>query len=146
MRPAAIIHRHFFTVPEVAKLLLGEHADDCDAWEIRCEDGEVIVDVIGPVTRPEIPESAVQHPVEQPPVREDAPKGGPLAQKAGILCGEKAFQVFLEVKTPEAAAEHIRRACNVDSRAKLDHDAAAGRTFQEIASKYGLWMDGYDVE
>lgn len=68
-------------------------------------------------------------------------KGGALAQRAGILCDQGAFHLWAEVKDAEAAAEFIRKHCGVASRADLDHDAAAGLKFRDLAASYQIWLD-----
>lgn len=74
-------------------------------------------------------------------------KGGRLAQKAGILCNEKAFWDFLQtygldgVKNAEEAADLVRRMCNnIASRAELDHDQAAALIFRDIELSYQAWL------
>ena len=76
-------------------------------------------------------------------------KGGKLAQRAGILCGEGAFWKFLEamgypvfdalVKDAMAGA-HVRTICNVTSRRDLDHDETAGRKFLDLEASYKAWL------
>lgn len=70
-------------------------------------------------------------------------KGGKLAQRAGILCGEGAFTVFLSEKYRLAgmpADEMLRLICNVLSRAELDHSDDAARQFLEIEANYKAWL------
>jgi len=79
-----------------------------------------------------------------PPVKPEEPKGGPLAKRAFILCGQRAFQVFLDVGTADEARNEVCRRCGVASRAEIDHDDAAAKEWVEIDLKYRLWVDGYD--
>jgi hypothetical protein len=65
-------------------------------------------------------------------LKEDKKKGGPLARLAGQLCNNPEFIAFANVSTSEEAAESIRIHCNIDSRAQLDHDAEAAKTFHEL--------------
>lgn len=64
--------------------------------------------------------------------KEERPKGGTLAKLAGQLCNNPEFIAFVNVSTPEEAAESIRIHCNIDSRSQLDHDEKAAKTFHEI--------------
>lgn len=47
MKPA-IVHRYTFPIREVVEMLLGDEAGDCEAWRVRVEGDEVIVDVVAP--------------------------------------------------------------------------------------------------
>lgn len=75
-------------------------------------------------------------------------KGGALAQKAGILSNEAAFQKWIELRTgdvidtEERAASFIRSECGVTSRAHLDHDKDAARAFREMTLEYDNWKQG----
>ena len=76
------------------------------------------------------------------------PKGGKLAQRAGIICSEKPFLVFLDdaeeygepfqsgTKDP---AQYIRELCHIDSRAELDHNSEAARKFHDLELSYNAW-------
>lgn len=76
-------------------------------------------------------------------------KGGKLAQSAGILANEKAFQVWVETDrlfldydqdASENAAAFIRQRCGVTSRAHIDHDEQAARYFREMKAEYEAWL------
>ena len=64
-----------------------------------------------------------------------AVKGGALAKLAGRFCQQAAFWRFAKVDGPAAAAQWIRRTCEVVSRAELDHNAAAAQRFHELVRK-----------
>lgn len=71
-------------------------------------------------------------------------KGGKLAQRAGIICNEGAFDKFLtehymriENQTP---ADFVRDWCGVESRAELDHDEEAARKFTNLEASYRAWL------
>ncbi len=70
----------------------------------------------------------------------EKPKGGKLAQQAGILCGEVAFLHFIQdnyqVSDPE---DFVRRRCGVKSRAELDHNSEAARIFHDLRASYNVW-------
>lgn len=70
----------------------------------------------------------------------EAAKGGAKARLAGILCADPTFQKWLfdrmgavilspSVDREASAAAMIRELCRVRSRAELDHNEAAGKTF-----------------
>lgn len=63
---------------------------------------------------------------EQPKER---PKGGELAKLAGQLCGNPSFQQMIGVQNSEDAANEIRTACGIESRAELDHNQEAAAIF-----------------
>lgn len=67
-------------------------------------------------------------------------KGGKLAQKAGILCNEGAFQKFMGVNSAELAAANLRNVCGVASRADLDSDGEAARKFKDLEAEYKAWL------
>lgn len=52
-----------------------------------------------------------------------------LAQVAGTLCSNPAFQAWCGVADPEEAAAWVRRICGIASRRELDTDPAAARIF-----------------
>jgi hypothetical protein len=67
-------------------------------------------------------------------------KGGKLAQRAGILCGEGAFKAFCAEKLCHAdPAQAIYERCGVTSRAHLDHDDQAAKAFHEMTVEYDAW-------
>jgi len=77
-------------------------------------------------------------------------KGGKLAQRAGILCGEAGFHHYLEergyhvknmdVQAAEAAADIVRGICGgIISRSEIDHNPEAGRKFLDLATSYEAW-------
>lgn len=65
-----------------------------------------------------------------------------LAQRAGILCNEGAFQRFIGASTAEEAATRLREKCAIESRRHLDTNAAAGRFFLDLVANYQNWMRG----
>lgn len=56
-------------------------------------------------------------------------KGGALARLAGQLCQNPDFLRWGRFLSSEQAAEAIRQACGIESRALLDHRPEAARTF-----------------
>lgn len=80
--------------------------------------------------------------------RSEATKGGELARLAGILCGDADFQAWAERQFPtlaeqaphdafgsDLAAHIVRKACQVQSRAELDHNEMAARLFHDNIRK-----------
>lgn len=69
-------------------------------------------------------------------------KGRSLAKGAAILCGKPAFQRFLAqelnetIESPERAALVVRTICQVKSRAELDHNAEAARTWRALVRAF----------
>lgn len=135
-----VVHRYCFSIAEAAQALLADQAGDCGAWDVRIEAGRVVVDVIEPGRAVQVPPET--SPAPETPA-EPARKGGPLAMKAGILCGEKAFQQWLDVATSEAAKAKIYERCEIGSRVDLDHDEAAASKFKEMTVEYDVWCE-YD--
>lgn len=86
----------------------------------------------------------------------DDVKGGELARQAGMLCALPAFGLYLDQRrrwreslttsqlpdgthNTEDAAQAIRQACGVTSRAQLDHNEMAGVMFKRIVADFGRW-------
>lgn len=69
-------------------------------------------------------------------------KGGKLAQRAGILCNERSFQMFMEAHDADEAAEAVRKLCGIGSRADLDHDENAATRFLTLESRYIATLRG----
>lgn len=63
-----------------------------------------------------------------------------LAQIAGILCNERAFQQFIKVKDADEAAEYVRAHCRVSSRANIDGNPDATEAFKTLKGEYELWL------
>lgn len=74
-----------------------------------------------------------------------------LAQQAGMLCGDARFERFLteccgDCQTWQEdgrtlnAAETVRRACKVASRAEFDSDPEAAARWRELHGRYLAWL------
>lgn len=81
--------------------------------------------------------------------KNDAYKGGKLAQEAAILCGQGAFRQWAAIAGQydgiamldgDMAAEFIRELCGVTSRAHIDHDEGAAKAFREMKREYEAWL------
>jgi hypothetical protein len=167
-----IVHRYAFPIPEAIEALLGDAVGDCEAWRIRIEGEEVVIDVVAPTTvtmpagdeecRGESREEPHKHgPDAEPdfpadeqsgetsPDADEGPepelKGGPLAQRAAICCGEKGFQTFVGAANPEEARGYILRLCNISSRKELDLGGEPARTWKSLEQDYRFWLGGGDV-
>lgn len=77
-------------------------------------------------------------------------KGGPLSKNAARTCDDPDFHAFVAQRTGwnleesrNRAAEYVRSHCRIDSRAKLDHNAAAAGLYQELHREFIHWcVDG----
>lgn len=174
MMPHTTIHRYRFSIAEVVEALgVGQ---DCAGWTITVDPAGVVVDIVEPGSPPPEPPPSIEPSIEemtrgksreephknQPDAEPDFPadeqsgktspdpeldlKGGPLAQRAAICCGEQGFRTFLGVRTAEEAKADLCRRCGITSRKQLDHDDRAAEIWREIDGKYRLWLEGHDVE
>lgn len=74
-------------------------------------------------------------------------KGGLLAQRAGRLCADETFRLWVAVQrgkegrcSQEEAAEFIRSRCRIQSRRELDHDEGALERFRKwIERPFAIW-------
>ena len=83
-------------------------------------------------------------------------KGGPQARRAAMLCQNTRFGLYLDQRqrtkhglapeqlpdgthTPEDAADALRQACGVVSRAEIDHDEQAWQMLDRIVADYQRW-------
>ena len=85
------------------------------------------------------------------PQEADKPKGGTLAQSAGVICGTEEFQRFASERAnlwdsglslAQNAAEYVRQFCRVNSRADLDHSPTAKQMFGQLMADYRAWQQG----
>lgn len=143
-----VIHRYEIGVQEAIEALLGSAVADCEGWHLKVEGDTLVVHIIEPAGRPvesrsaglEAPlEPASATPKEETPPKQKR-KGGPLAQKAGILCNEGAFRAWAEVSTPDAAKAFIYNRCGISTRIDLDYEEEPARIFREMAREYDLWL------
>lgn len=147
-----LVHRYAFPIRDAIETLLGDAVGDCEGWRIRVEGDEVVIDVIAPapgiapttadVTSLASNETAKSYVADPEP----GLKGGPLARRAAIACGERGFWTFLGVSGADEAKADVCRRCGIDSRKMLDHDQRAAAIWKDIDGKYALWKEGYDVE
>jgi len=68
-----------------------------------------------------------------------------VSNRAAILCKDQLFQKFLVESglawdmSERAAEAFVKETCAIDSRSKLDSDAEAKNTFEEIVKEYEEW-------
>jgi hypothetical protein len=71
----------------------------------------------------------------------------PLSQIAGMFCNNVLFQKFIEEEsdgwdhrpTTDEAADWLRHACGIKSRAELNTNEAAAARFRMIRGQYEAW-------
>lgn len=77
-------------------------------------------------------------------------KGGKLARRAALLCQDSQFRLYLDRRrrakfnldipdgthTEQDAKDFIVGACGITSRAELDHNPGAAKTFYDICNYY----------
>ena len=80
-------------------------------------------------------------------------KGGPICKRAVLLCKRVEFQFWgtnqawrawqesLDA-TEAGAAKYIHIACNIESRAALDHDPRAAKAFETIERDFWAAQEG----
>lgn len=86
----------------------------------------------------------------------NGPKGGKLARQAAMLCQDAQFQLYLdrrrraklgmtESQLPDGthnaddARDWLCAACQIQSRAELDHHITAAATFRRIRQRFLSW-------
>ena len=80
------------------------------------------------------------------------PKGGSLAESAGLICREPRYHAFLQSvyqkewlkctkdsTDDEVAAIVMRDVCGMESRAELDHNKEAVEKFKRHMAEYRMW-------
>lgn len=67
----------------------------------------------------------------------EKPRGGDLARMAGVFCADPKFWAWINgvsddyVSNESEAAAWVRRTCDIDSRAELDHNKEAADYFHQ---------------
>jgi len=68
------------------------------------------------------------------------------AAKAGMICAMRPFRNYVRHRlnlpaqpNTEAAAEFLRRECQVESRSDLNNDAAAAARFEALCATFDQW-------
>ncbi len=147
-----LVHRYAFALREAIETLLGDAVGDCEAWRIRIEGDEVVIDVIAPAPgiAPTMDDLTSLASNEATKINTQDPepelKGGALARRAAITCSERGFWTFLGVASADEAKADICRRCGITTRKMLDHDERAAAIWEDVIGKYRLWLEGHDVE
>ena len=83
-------------------------------------------------------------------------KGGALARSAALLCQDQTFRLYLDRRrrykfglaeedlpdgthNADDARDWLCRACQISSRAELDHKPNAAATFRMIKNRFNRW-------
>ncbi|TIU02359.1 MAG: hypothetical protein E5W43_01025 [Mesorhizobium sp.] len=149
MKPQ-IVHRYTIPLQTVIEQLVGKAETDGEAFLVTVEHDELVIDIIEPVARQVIEAPSIETPATQPESPSEKPKGGPLAQRAAIMCGERGFWTFIgkrygvTVASADEAGSWMKAQCGVASRVEFDHNGAKADNFREIDKLYRLWLDGFD--
>lgn len=69
-----------------------------------------------------------------------APKKISLAQLAGILCNEPAFEKYAQTMGYDDPVDFVRHECGVESRAHIIENTPAGVLFRDLKASYEAWM------
>lgn len=86
-------------------------------------------------------------PVEPPSTAPEKPKGGRLAQQAGICCQDARFRKFLRdvygypVSAADEARDAIYTLCGVESRTAFDANSDAAQRWHNLHGEYIVWRD-----
>jgi hypothetical protein len=109
--------------------------------EIPQEAGDAFIAAFG------LPRSDKNVPVAiarlDPTAKAEKPKGGKLAQRAGIVCSDAGFAQFLSEfygYRKDRVVEGLREMCGVRSRADLDHNPQAALKFNNLMAEYNAWL------
>ena len=136
-----IVHRYSLPLEEIIKAMIGPA--ECSKVDAVIVGENLVVDLLGPLAEIHSvtvePGEELPQP-ETPPSLSPARKGGALAQRAGILCNEGAFQLWAEVRTPDAAKAFLYQRCGVESRVDLDYEPEAAAKFRDMAAEYEAWL------
>jgi len=113
-----------FNAIEVAEAALEGGFSDCDKIELSIENNILIIRI-------------------HETIEKKKPKGGKFAKEAGILCSQKDFQNFLEVKDQDKAALSVYQICGINSRVYLDSDKNAMKAWESLTAEFEFWKRGY---
>jgi hypothetical protein len=73
------------------------------------------------------------------PIKPDNTK---LSLEAALRCREPIFQRYLNVSDENEAAEAVREACGISSRAGLNTDPEAARAWRALEGRFLAWKRG----
>ena len=78
--------------------------------------------------------------VESQPEVPEKPKGGPISKNAGMKCQEPEANEFAVAQGFNDFKTMIYAKCGIESRAELDHDKDAAKTYAKLKSRYFRWV------
>ncbi|RWO37261.1 MAG: hypothetical protein EOS11_28660 [Mesorhizobium sp.] len=165
-----LIHRYTIPLQQAIEQLVGKEATDGESFLVDIDGDDLIIDIHGPANvtfgigdyeytvggrggqeaTNETARINVAAPEPEATPAEPPRKGGPLAQRAAISCGEKGFWTFIgkkygaEVQSAGEAAAWLKAQCGIKSRVNLDYEHGPAETFRDIDKSYRLWLEGYD--
>lgn len=140
-----VIHRHVFAGDALIEALLPGASARYDRAVLTLDEDAVTIDLVGPKGTAEAP-PASNETEKSNAADEPEQKGGALARRASMRCGELPFQRFVGAEDEDTARAIILNRCGVSSRRLLDHDGRAATAWREIEDRFKLWMGGHDVE
>ena len=70
----------------------------------------------------------------------EKPKGGPISKNAGMKCQEPEANQFAIAQGFVDFKTMIYAQCGIESRAELDHDKDAAKTYAKLKSRYFRWV------
>jgi predicted metalloenzyme YecM len=70
------------------------------------------------------------------------PDNTKLSLEAALRCREPMFQRYLQVSDENEAAEAVREACGISSRAGLNTDPEAARAWRALDGQFLAWKRG----
>ena len=121
-------------------------------FEVPTEDADAVLETLGGVPQPHIEKWAgicriapeqesktVPEPVKERRKFHELP----MAQQAGIRCGDPVFYRFLRERCSiggESAEDYVRDYCGVTSRAELKPDTNQGNRWLLLESGFQAWL------
>ena len=111
--------------------------------ECPIEYSDKILQVLGGYPDPSQAQWVALAPLEAEPT--NTLVGGEYARQAGILCGDPDFQKFCASKYGETPKDAIYHMCNITSRAHLDHNEDAAKTFRFMRQEFDFWKAERDI-
>lgn len=165
-----LIHRYTIPLQQAIEQLVGKEATDGESFLVDIDGDDLIIDIHGPANvtfrigdyeytvdgragqgaSNEAAKTNMEAPAADAEPETAPRKGGPLAQRAAISCGEKGFWTFIGQKfgvtigSVDEAAAWLKAQCGINSRVDLDYEEAKADNFRDIDKSYRLWLEGYD--
>lgn len=144
-----VIHRHVFAGDALIEALLPGASARYERAALTIEDDAVTIDLFGPkevVSKGEPAPAATNETAKSYAAEEPELKGGDLARRAAMRCGEPLFWRFISAEDKDTAKAIILHRCRISSRKMLDHDAKAAAIWRSIEDRFQLWRQGHDID